>query len=263
MNRKAIQIFVIFTVLVVCAGALLARVQSNYKLGEPGVRLGEIPLFDTESNLVANVTVALPETALSCSSMASPVDPLELDMLPPDTVYGRRFYKDENGFNAAVSVVLMGTDRTSIHKPQYCLLGQGWQIEHAEVIGVPISQPHPYDLRVMKLSLTKEMIQKGGATQTVKGYFLYWFVADDQLTPYHPERMWWMARDLLTKGVLQRWAYVAYLSACYPGQEEALLEQMKRFVAETVPQFQIATGPRKDADPAGDAANSLALAEDF
>lgn len=259
MNRKAIQVFVIFTVLVVFAGALLARVRSNYQLGEPGVRLGNTALYDNHTNLVANVSVDLPESPLGCSSVLGQVETVELAMLPPDTVYGRRLYTHKNGFRTAVSVVLMGTDRTSIHKPQYCLLGQGWQIEHSEVITVPITQPHPYDLQVMKLSLTKE-VRHEGKFQTVKGYFLYWFVADDQLTPHHLERMWWMGQDLLTKGLLQRWAYVAYLSACLPGQEDALLAHMKEFVAETVPQFQLTTGPRKERSTAEAQPNSLARA---
>ena len=262
MNKKAIRVFVIFSVLVVLASTALARVRSNYELGKPGVKLGKTPLYDNHSNLVAEVSVELPGTALGCSSAVSEVHTTELMMLPPDTVYGRRLYKRDDGFQVAVSVVLMGTDRTSIHKPQYCLGGQGWQIEHSEVMSVPISEPHPYDLQMMKLSLTKEVIVQGG-TQTVKGFFLYWFVADGQLTPHHLERMWWMGRDLLTKGLLQRWAYVGYLGACLPGQEEMLLGRMKEFVAETVPQFQVTTGPRKEVERAETEGFSMATVGDL
>ena len=249
MNKRAIQVFVVFLVLVGLTAGLLARVRTSYTLGEPGVKLGNIPLYDNETNLVSTVSVELPEGPLGCSSEISPVHTTELAMLPPDTVYGRRWYKHGSGFSAGLSVVLMGTDRTSIHKPQYCLQGQGWHIEHSEVITVPISQPHPYDLQVMKLSLSKQ-VRMQGEFQEIKGYYLYWFVADDQLTPHHLERMWWMGRDLLAKGLLQRWAYVAYLSACMPGEEEVLLARMKEFVAETVPQFQLTTGPRKEAEVA-------------
>ena len=245
MNKKAIQIFAAFVIVVGLTAALLVRARTSYQLGEPGVKVGNIPIYDNHSNLVSTISVQLPENPLGCSSVLSPVDTTELAMLPPDTLYGRRVYRHDSGFQAAVSVVLMGTDRTSIHKPQYCLVGQGWQIEHSEVMTVPIEQPHPYDLKAMKLSLSKE-VRRDGKFQTVKGFFIYWFVADDQLTPYHWERMWWMGRDLLTDGLLQRWAYVAYLSACLPGEEETLLADMTKFIAETAPQFQITTGtPRK------------------
>ena len=261
MSKRSIQVFAAFLILVGLAAGLLVRARSSYQLGEPGVKLGQIPLYDNHTNLVSTISVQLPESPLGCSSTLSPVDTTELDMLPPDTVYGRRYYKHESGFGAAVSVVLMGTDRTSIHKPQYCLVGQGWQIEGSEVIDVPISQPHSYDLQVMKLSLTKQ-VRHEGEFHTVKGFFLYWFVADGQLTPHHLERMWWMGRDLLTKGLLQRWAYVAYLSACMPGEEEKLLEHMKTFVAETVPQFQITTGePRETSRAQTDGSSTIPLAK--
>lgn len=261
MNRRSIQVFVIFVVLVGAAAALLVRVRTSYKLGEPGVRLGNTPLYSNQSNLVATVSVELPENPLSCSSEVAPVHTTELAMLPPDTIYGRRSYEHDSGFNAALSVVLMGTDRTSIHKPQYCLTGQGWTIEHSEVITVPITRPHEYDLKVMKLTLSNQVRQKNGEFIPIKGFYLYWFVADGQLTPYHFERMWWMGRDLLTKGVLQRWAYVAYLSYCLPGQEERLLEKMKEFVATTVPEFQITTGPeKKSAAAVADEAPRIPLA---
>jgi hypothetical protein len=136
----------------------------------------------------------------------------------------------------------MGTDRTSIHKTKYCLIGQGHNIRDAETISVPIASPEPYELKVMKLNTTAERPLANGQTVTVNGIFLYWFVADGQLTPFHGERMWLMGRDLVTKGLLQRWAYVAYFAQCFPGQEGVLLEKMKRFVAASVPEFQITAG---------------------
>lgn len=250
MNSRPIKLFLCFLLFVGLTAGMLVRVRTAYTLGDPGVKLGNIPIYDNESNLVANVSVDLPGQVLACSSRLEKVHTTETTMLPPDTVYGRRAYSDPNGFYALLSVVLMGTDRTSIHKPQFCLQGQGWRIEHSEVIDVPIPRPHPYDLKVMKLSLANEFRQKDGSFQPVKGYYMYWFVADGQLTPYHFERMWWMGRDLFTKGVLQRWAYVAYLSVCQPGQEEQLLGQMTQFIAATVPEFQLTSGAPRDSKAA-------------
>ena len=171
-----------------------------------------------------------------------PVSSIEVQWLPPDTMYGRKIYHgpDPTGIMSGImtSVVLMGTDRTSIHKPQYCLTGQGESIVKSEVISIPIARPRPYELKVMKLSTVSQQPIGGGKFAPVSGIFLYWFVADGQLTPYHGERMWLMGRDLLTKGLLQRWAYVAYFSRCLPGQENVLLERMKRFVSDSVPEFQ-------------------------
>lgn len=240
MNKSALKVFVGFTVMLGVAAALLIRVQSHYVLGKPGVKVVPVPIFGEDSNQVANASVYLPEKLEGYTSFPLPVTKMELAMLPPDTVYGRRAYVGSDGFNTSASVVLMGTDRTSIHKPQYCLVGQGETILGSEVITIPLAKPFPYELKVMKLATTSQQRGRDGRFRPVSGVFLYWFVADGQLTPFHGERMWWMAKDMLTKGLLQRWAYVAYFARCEQGQESIMLERMKRFIAASVPEFQIA-----------------------
>jgi hypothetical protein len=242
MNRAALQVFIGFVLLVGLTAGLLLRVRSNYVLGNPGVKVVDVPMYNEEGKLVTTNSVYLPLEVGEFISTNLPVYKIEQGMLPPDTVYGRRLYRARDGFSVSASVVLMGTDRTSIHKPQYCLIGQGETIIANEMITIPIGQPHPYELKVMKLDTTAQRAAGGGKFVTVNGIFLYWFVADGQLTPYHGERMWLMGRDLVTKGLLQRWAYIAYYGQCFPGQEKALLERMKQFVAASVPEFQITTG---------------------
>jgi hypothetical protein len=243
--KKNIQIFVLFCILVGITALLLARSRTSYVLGKPGVNVADIPTYaviENQTNVLSPVSVVLPEKPLDCVSQVLNITQGEVQMLPPDTVYGRRMYTASDGMNFMISVVLMGTDRTSIHKPQYCLTGQGETIIGSEVITIPISKPHPYDLKLMKLTTKNQHRLQDGRKVPTRGLFLYWFVADGQLTPYHGERMWLMGRDLLTKGLLQRWAYVAYWGVCYPGQEDALLKRMKELIVETVPEFQTTTG---------------------
>ena len=63
-------------------------------------------------------------------------------------------------------------------------------------------------------------------------------LADGEETPDNYQRMWWLARDLVRTGVLQRWAYVSYFAVCAPGQEEATFERMKNLIALAVPEYQ-------------------------
>ena len=51
--------------------------------------------------------------------------------------------------------------------------------------------------------------------------------------------VWWLTRDLLTRGVLQRWAYISYFAVCVPGQEDATFDRMKSLIAASVPEFQL------------------------
>jgi hypothetical protein len=80
------------------------------------------------------------------------------------------------------------------------------------------------------------------AGSAARGLYVYWFVADGQCTARHGQRMWWMARDLVRAGVLQRWAYVACLAMCRPGEEGPTFERMRKFIAAAVPQFQMTPG---------------------
>ena len=232
---------------VISVGAcLLLYLQSHQRLGQPGVRLAAQPVRDPEGRVVGTNSVSLPEQVLDYSSEPAPVTRLELGWLPKDTTYGRRLYQAPDGFGVLMSVVLMGTDRTSIHKPQYCLTGQGWRIDRSDQTTIRVERPDPYDLPVMRLTATGIRETAAGEKSVARGIYVYWFVADNELTADHLERMWWMARDLICTGTLQRWAYVSCFAACLPGQEEATYRRMKEFIAASVPEFQATGGVSRE-----------------
>src|SRR5439155_17236404 len=106
-------------------------------------------------------------------------------------------------------------------------------------------KPFPYDLRAIKLTTSKLATSPTGQPIVARGIYVYWFVADDELTPFHGERMWWMARDLLRSGVLQRWAYVTCFAVCQAGQEEITFNRLQQFIVASTPEFQIT--PRSTA----------------
>ena len=73
---------------------------------------------------------------------------------------------------------------------------------------------------------------------------MVWFVADgDEYTARPWQRMWWMGRDLLCSGVLQRWASISYFTICAPGQEDAAFERLKKFINASAPEFQLVPHP--------------------
>jgi len=105
---------------------------------------------------------------------------------------------------------------------------------------IPLDRPVAYDLPVNKLIATKQFAGPDGQVQTARGLYVYWFVDADRCTANSWKWMtWWVPRDLLLNGILERWAYVSYFSACSPGQEAATYERMKKLIAATVPEFQL------------------------
>jgi hypothetical protein len=214
---------------------VLAALQVHLTLSAPGVKTHPIPGS-------ANLKVELPEKVLDYTAQLVEADEVTTNSLPNDTSYGQAFYTAPDHFAIQMNVVLMGTDRTSMHKPQFCLEGQGYHIDQAasESTTVHIDQPCEYDLPIVKLLSTKDEIVEG-KHRVIRGVYVYWFVADDAVSASVSgfQRMWWFAKKRLTTGVLQRWSYVSCFTRCLPGQEDVAFERIKQFVAIAVPEFQL------------------------
>jgi EpsI family protein len=221
----------------------LSRVQHLQTLGKPGLRMVDEAVLDEAGGVVNTNTAALPHRVLNYRSEPQPITKVELSWLPADTTYARRYYEAPDRFGLMLNVVLMGQDRTSIHRPQICLTGQGWTIELSDLLQIPVGGASPYTLPVMRLIASRPHREPNGQVTMLKAVYVYWFVADGHVTARHGERMWWMARDLLTRGTLQRWAYVACLAIGRPGSEEAIYDRLREFVAAAVPEFQLTPPP--------------------
>ena len=229
-NQKWIILAVALVLIAGTAGALI-WLRTHQKLGRPGVKADAIPGS-------VQVKIQLPELVLDFTSTNVPETQGVLDFLPPDTSFAERLYTAPDGFRVQNTVILMGTDRTSIHKPDYCLPGQGWNIKDKSVATIPVAGAQNYQLPVAKWVLSNSFQTPDGRKQPVGGLYVFWLVADGEQTPDNYQRMWWLARDLVRTGVLQRWAYVSYFAVCAPGQEDATFERMKNLIAHSVPEYQ-------------------------
>jgi hypothetical protein len=219
------------------AGTALLLAAVPQKLGAPGVKASPVPGSDRWQ-------IYLPERVLGFDSTNQEPDENTLTMLPKDTSFGGRLYYRAGCRPIASGVVLMGTDRTSIHKAEYCLQGEGLHIEAATREVVHMDQPQPYDLPVIKIVATGTFMV-GGKPTTKRCIYVYWYVADGALSNDRSgfARMWSMARQLVFTGVLQRWAYVRFYGFCDPGEENATFDQIKQMIAASVPQFQLIPKP--------------------
>jgi len=217
--------------LMALASGAIFKLQARQSLGHPGV------LAEAQSGS-QRWRIPLPERVADMTSEEVPMVREELDGLPPDTSFGKRLYRATNGASLLLQVVLMGRDRTSIHQPQYCLTGQGFLIERTEEVHLTLGTPTARKIPALKLTASKVFTTPDGQRVPVRGIYVYWFVADGALTAHRRERLWWMARELLRTGTLQRWAYVSCFAQCRPGEEEQAYQQMREFLAEAVPQFQ-------------------------
>jgi Protein of unknown function (DUF3485) len=232
MNKQKWILLITAMALMSVTGGLLYHLKTHQRLGVPGIKATPIP-----GSVVMQID--LPERVLDFTSTNLPQGETVTNMLPKDTSFASRRYQSSNDFWVTANIVMMGKDRTSIHKPEYCLPGQGWRIDSQTNVAISIAGPHPYELPVAKWTVSISFKDNSGQMREVRGLYVFWFVADNEETPSHWQRIMWLARDLLKHGVLQRWAYVSYFTICAPGQEDATFERVQKLIAASVPEFQL------------------------
>ena len=175
--------------------------------------------------------------ATRCPACGAELDHMtraEKDILPKDTEIVKKDYRNPQGRGIYVTIVLSGKERVSIHRPQVCLVGQGYKIVGSHVVSVPLPGRTP--VKVMVLDLVRYLRGPEGQTIEAPFYFAYWFVGKDRETPYHVERMIWMASDRILRNVSHRWAYVAVSGVREPGSNQYESE-LREFVAGFYPQI--------------------------
>ena len=231
MNRPKWILLSVTFALIAATGGLLYHLKTNQRLGTPGIKATPIPGSTV-------MKIELPEKVLDFTSEILEQAEVVTNMLPKDTSFASRRYQASNVWITA-NIVMMGKDRTSIHKPEYCLPGQGWRIDSKTNINLTIAGTPPYEISVAKWVIANSFKGENGQVEEVRGLYMFWFVADNEQTSDHWTRMLWLARDLLRHGVLQRWAYVSYFTVCYPGQEDATFARVQQLITASVPEFQL------------------------
>jgi exosortase len=165
------------------------------------------------------------------------VTAVERELLPPDTGFSRKTYVsiDDPSRQAFVSIVLSGHDRTSIHRPELCLVGQGWTIQgsFAHEFGFP-GQPTGFPSTVLRVE--KEVVTAKGRLK-VPQLVAYYFVGGDFVVGSHWDRLARDAWNRIAHGRADRWAYVLIQTSDADG-ETAALARIQTVLDGTLPFFQ-------------------------
>jgi exosortase len=228
----------------VAAAAILAAVAEGLLLGHHAARQ---PLGSAGIALApGGVNPAELPAFLGSDWMGSAIAPtaVERAVLPPDTGYSTKLYVSREGPNRQVllSIVLSGRDRTSIHRPELCLVGQGWTINASSshrfsYPGRPAAGIEATVLRVRR--------QRAGARAglPVPELVVYWFVGSDRTVPSQGARMALDAWNRLVHGRADRWAYVLLQTPADDG-EQAGLARIQSVLDSALPSFQPALAGR-------------------
>jgi exosortase len=241
----------------------------------PGVKRGQVPLavavvfLAAVDGLFLSHLAALPPdesrgvilsnggasptelpTYLGMNWMGHRVDPepVELAILPPDTGFSRKFYVnlDEPSQHVLLSIVLSGRDRTSIHRPELCVVAQGWTLVHSSLhhFAYPGRPDAGFDATVLSV---RHDINGPQGRRTMPNIIAYWFVGDERIVASQATRMFCDAWSRLAHGRAPRWAYV-YLQTDSGDGEEAGLARIQSILSSALPSFQPAYPPDRPAE---------------
>lgn len=148
----------------------------------------------------------IPDICPKCGHELFKMARAEKEQLPEDTEFVKSAYTNAAGTRLFTSIVLSGTARDSIHRPQRCLKGQGNALDGEYTLEVPLEGRKPLHVRVIQASRTYRTAEGMVPHYT---FYAYWFVGQDRETAYHLGRMFWLAWDRVVRSKAHRWAYIA------------------------------------------------------
>jgi EpsI family protein len=169
----------------------------------------------------------------------APVTDVERAILPPDTGYSRKNYiaVQDRRQQVFVSIVLSGRDRTSIHRPELCLVGQGSTIQGRFEYRFRYPSAQDAFIPATVLRVQHETVSPRGRRVIARSLVAYWFVGRDRVVATHWQRMLWGALDRLRHLQSHRWAYVLLQTGAADG-DAAALARLQSVLDETLPVFQ-------------------------
>ena len=198
----------------------LGRVAEGALGGGVGVRLAE----------GGNDPVELPAfVGTEWIGRRTEVTAVEREILPKDTGFSRRNYVNvgDGRHGVFVSIVLSGKDRTSIHRPELCLVGQGWTIGDTREVMFEVEGGEGWTATLLET----EMVEPRSGRR-IPARVAYWFVSSEAATATHWGRFFHDAWNRL-RGRADRWAYVLVQTDATDG-DEAALARMREVVAGTL-----------------------------
>jgi hypothetical protein len=141
-----------------------------------------------------------------------------------------------------LSIVLSGRDRTSIHRPELCLVGQGWTIDASarNEFRFPGQTGAAASFPATILEIRRE-VPVQGKTVIIPQLAAYWFVDSERVVATHWERFFRDAWKRVTRARADRWAYVLMQTDASDGNAAALA-RMQTVLDATLPAFMRGTG---------------------
>ena len=166
-----------------------------------------------------------------CGGKMASISLGEWSDLPKDTVIIKRNYRSSDGLVYAVSVVVGGRQRNSIHRAELCLPAQGFAM--LDAARVPLKLADGKRLEVRRINAQRS----GGARMSL----VYWFLSHDRECCSHTERILVDVWDRSIHNRINRWVMIAVNVLSGLDSPEGI-ERFEAFLSELYPQVVLEQG---------------------
>ena len=170
----------------------------------------------------------------ACGGMLASWSLGERKLFPPDTVLIRKLYRCDSKPALVATIVISSSEDVSIHRPQMCLTGQGYDIAGERTREIPLMGRGLLRVRVM--DLFRRWHGAGGGMVEVPIFYAFWFVSREHETPSSGWRIFYATWDRVVHGRVFRWAYVSVTGERTVGSS-VYEQQLQSFIRDLYPQI--------------------------
>ena len=165
------------------------------------------------------VKLLLPDTVGEWTGTDAPITDREISILGKETEFARKTYTNGRGDEFQATIVLAGHDMdTSIHRPERCLVAQGWSLAESPVVKIDV--PGRGVLDTTRLKVVKMVQPEGGKPFPYTSLNYYWFTGCTDTTASHLTRTRTDITDRLLHGYNPRWAYFTVAATITTGMNK-------------------------------------------
>ncbi len=191
----------------------------------------------------AGIRPDMPAQVLNYVSTDQPMTSREQSILAEDVRIERRLYTTTERAILATAV-LSGAEKRSLHSPDDCLPAQGWMISSETHLSLDLGEAQ--DVTATLLSMYRDIVDKNGQRQRIRGLNIFWYVGSDGTTcAGYQEHVMKTYADAFFKNINHRWTLLTFfvpLKVSFGGLEDpfaelAALEETKLFIRELLPKL--------------------------
>jgi len=145
------------------------------------------------------------------------VSELEKEWLPADTGMLKRVYypkdavsqADALGRSVSATLILSGSDQRSLHRPEVCLVSQGWTIKNQTVVPLEINGKR---LKLKDLHLEMMQMQPDDTLKKIQAHYVYGWIGSKVSTHDSLQRALISAKENMFYNRNTRWGYPSVMT---------------------------------------------------